>query len=79
MDKVKLTLLKRKFKAYWEAFEWAIVDNEIELQNILFDSIVELIPFENSEEKETYLDYASTWVCLPLFREKTFAYFQRKK
>ena len=77
MKTSNLRLLRAKTRAYFEAFEWAYIDCEIELQNLLIESIFQLIPFETQEDKESWLEYSETFMDLELFKEKTLAYFKR--
>lgn len=71
-EQAKKTILKRRIKAYFEALEWSIFYNDIELQNILFDTIFEIIPFKDETEKENYLNYSSTYKSFELFKDYTF-------
>ena len=75
--KNNLRLLRQKARAYFEAFEWATIDNEIELSNLLIETIFQLIPFENEAQKQAWLEYSDTFMDLELFKEKTLNYFKR--
>ena len=77
VPKSNLRILRAKARAYFEAFEWAYIDSEIELQNLLIEAIFQLIPFETQEDKEVWLEYSATFMDLELFKEKTLAYFKR--